>query len=42
MNRDTLPIEEVILKFIQEDLSESEGADKITLQNIKDIIKEEE
>lgn len=39
--KNLLPIEDVILKFIQEDLSENPGSDKITLDEIKDIIKED-
>ena len=40
--KNLLPIDEVILKYIQEDLSENEGADKITLGQVKEIITEEE
>ena len=40
--KNLLPIEEVIQKFIQEELSSQEGSDKITLSQIQEIIKEEE
>lgn len=40
--RNLLSIEETIHKFIQEDLSNHEGADKITFEQIQNIIKEEE
>lgn len=39
--REKLPIDETILKFIQDDLSDKPGAKDITLEMVSNIIKEE-
>ena len=39
--KNLLPIDEVILKYIQEDLPDNDGADNITLEQIQEIIAEE-
>ena len=39
--KNTLPVEEVVARFIKEELSEMEGAENITPEQIKDIITKE-
>ena len=39
--KNTLPVEEVVARFIKEELSEMEGAENITPEQSKDIITKE-